>query len=97
MTKVNREEVMALINSKPDGQRVKNFCAEKGITEAFYYYWHNRLNKSNKGDSSPSGFIPVRIKDVIANGHLLASIDLPGKAVIHVYDAAVIPMLRHIL
>lgn len=97
MTKVNREETMALINSKPDGQRVKDFCAERGITEAFYYYWRNRLYKSDKVDRSSSGFIPVRIKDVTANGHLLASIDLPGKAVIHVYDAAVIPVLRHIL
>lgn len=43
MTKVNREEVMALINSKLDGQGVKNFCAEKGITETFYYYWRNGL------------------------------------------------------
>jgi len=96
MTKVNREEVMALINSKPDGQRVKDFCAEKGMTAAFYYYWRNRLNKS-KSDNSSSGFIPVRIKEVMANGHLLASIDLPGKAVIHVYDATVIAALRHIL
>lgn len=79
MTKVNREEVMALVNSKPDGQRVKHFCAENGISEAFYYYWRNKLNKSNKSDSSPSGFIPVRIKDVSANGHLLASIDLREK------------------
>lgn len=96
MTKVNREEVMAAINSKPDGQRVKDFCAENGISEAFYYYWRNKLNKS-KSDSVSAGFIPVRIKDVTANGHLLASIDLPGKAVIHVYDATVIAALRHIL
>ena len=96
MTKVNRDEVMALINSKPDGQRVKNFCAEKGITETFYYYWRNKLNKS-KSDSVSTGFIPVRIKEISSNGHLLASIDLPGKAVIHVYDATIIAALMHIL
>lgn len=38
------------------GKSKKQYCLEKGINEAKFYYWYSKINDT---EGSPGGFIPI--------------------------------------
>lgn len=42
---------------RSSGKSKKQYCLEKGINEAKFYYWYSRTDKTK--DSTP-GFIPIQ-------------------------------------
>ena len=38
------------------GKSKKEYCLEKGINEARFYYWYSRINGK---EDTPRGFIPI--------------------------------------
>lgn len=41
---------------RSSGKSKKQYCLEKGINEAKFYYWHSRINEK---EDTPCGFIPI--------------------------------------
>jgi hypothetical protein len=99
MEQVNAQMMMALVAGKSSDQPVRLFCQENNLSEARYYYWRNKLNKSQQGASNEGSdaFIPIQVKGSTTSKSLLASVDLLGRAVVHVYDISVIAALKHIV
>jgi hypothetical protein len=99
MEQRDAQMIMDLIGNKPSSQSVRTFCQEHNLSEARYYYWRNKLNKSQQVAPKEGAdvFIPIQVKGSAAGKSLLASVDLLGKAVVHVYDISVFAVLRHIV
>jgi hypothetical protein len=97
MENIDRDAKKRLVGSKPEGQSVREFCKENNLREAQYFYWRNKLNKENQPQQD-SGFTAIRIKTrgQLGSG-VLASLDLPGGAILSIYDPAVIPLLGQLI
>ena len=97
MEPIDREAMMRLIESKQAGISVREFCKENNLREPQYFYWRNRLNKA-KQSVQAKGFKPLKVKsDSRTTVGILASLDLPGGAVLSVYDASIIPFLKPLI
>lgn len=97
MENIDRDAKKRLVGSKPDGQSVREFCKENNLSEAQYFYWRNKLNKESQS-LQDSSFTPIRIKNRVQSGSgVLASLDLPGGAVLSIYDPTVIPALGQLI
>ena len=97
MRTIDREAMMRLVESKPAGKPVREFCKENNLREPQYFYWKNKLNKANQ-PVPENRFKPIRIKSSIEpKTGLLASLDLPGGAVLSIYDSSIIPSLRQLI
>ena len=79
-----------LIRQKPQEQSTKDFCAANGLGEASYYYWLKKI-KQGTGQSKES-FVPVHIS--AATSLAVASIQMPGGAIISVYDVQVLSFMQ---
>ena len=79
-----------LIWQKQPSQSARDFCAANGIGEASYYYWLKKY-KLSAGPSKES-FVPVHIS--AATSLAVASIQMPGGAIISVYDVQVLSFMQ---
>lgn len=79
-----------LIRQKPQEQSTKDFCAANGIGEASYYYWLKRYKQT---DNPPrQSFVPVQV--LPSSALVVASIQMPGGAIISVYDVQVLSFIQ---
>jgi hypothetical protein len=52
-----RIAMLAMIEDwRSSGKSKKQYCLEKGINEAKFYYWYSRINET---ESTPRSFIPI--------------------------------------
>ena len=79
-----------LIRQKPQEQSTKDFCAANGTSEATYYYWQKKYKQS--GAQQTQSFVPVQIAP--SSALVVASIQMPGGAVISVYDVQVLSFMQ---
>jgi hypothetical protein len=79
-----------LIRQKLPEQSTKDFCAANGIGEASYYYWQRKCKQP--AGQPPQSFVPVHVNS--PSGVVVASIQLPGGAVISVYDVQVLSFMQ---
>lgn len=55
--KEKRSAMRAVVEDwKSSGKSKKQYCLEKGINAAKFYYWYSKINDI---ESSPRGFIPI--------------------------------------
>ncbi len=80
-----------LIGQKPQEQSTKDFCAENNIGEASYYYWLKKFRQTS-GQTTRQTFVPVQIAP--SSGFAIASIQMPGGAIISVYDVQVLSFMQ---
>jgi hypothetical protein len=79
-----------LVRQKPQEQSTKDFCAANGTSEASYYYWLKKYKQS--GGQQTQSFVPVQISS--PSSVVVASIQMPGGAVINVYDVQVLSFMQ---
>jgi len=79
-----------LIRQKPQEQSTKDFCAANGIGEASYYYWLKKF-RQRSGNTKPA-FLPVQV--LPSSSLPVASIQMPGGAMISVYDVQVLSIMQ---
>lgn len=81
--KEKRSAMRAMIEDwQSSGKSKKEYCLEKGINEAKFYYWYSRTNRK---EDTPLGFIPIvqhssvrEIEVFYPNGvKLKVNVDLP--------------------
>lgn len=81
--KEKRSAMSAMIEDwQSSGKSKKEYCLEKGINEARFYYWYSRINRK---EDTPLGFIPIErhsgireIEVFYPNGvKLKVNVDLP--------------------
>ena len=90
MRSANQQNMLSLQEKKHPEQTTKEFCAANGISEATYYYW---LKKSRQASNDQgSSFVPVKFTPT--NQLPIATIQLPGGALISVYDLEVLSFLQ---
>ena len=91
MRSSHQQNMFDLIRQKPQEQSTKDFCAANGIGEASYYYW---LKKYKQNDNPPrQSFVPVQIGSS-SSALVVASIQMPGGAIISVYDVQVLSFMQ---
>ena len=79
-----------LIRQKPNEQSTKDFCADNGIGEASFYYWLKKYKQSSA--HTKQSFVPVQISP--SSSFAIASIQMPGGAIISVYDVQVLSFMQ---
>lgn len=86
--------MFALIEAKQPDQNVREFCKANEIGEASYYYW---LKKYRLQDGQVSeAFILIEVGGGNSST-ALASIQLPGGALITIYRPEVLPYIHSLL
>lgn len=94
MKAIDRDKMMRLVESKPVGMSVKEFCKENNLREPQYFYWRNKLNKANQ-PVQQIGFKQISLKSSVeTRTDLLASLDLPGGVTLSIYDPSIMPSLK---
>lgn len=91
MQSTHQEKMFSLIEGKPAELDVASYCASSSISIAAYYYWRRKYRQQTSR-LAPSGFIPLQLSQ--AGADALASVVLPGGAVIHVYHPEVMAYLQ---
>jgi|SRR5665647_1708400 len=87
-------KMFALIKEKPSDKSVRDFCKAKDIKESSYFYWRKKSTQQPNSSSLPA-FLPIVVTEAeAAPGIALASIQLPGGAVITVFNAAVFSFIQ---
>jgi hypothetical protein len=94
MRSTNQAKMFALIEAKQPDQNVGEFCKANGISEASYYYWLKKYRQQNAEVSQ--GFVPIQVSGSNSTT-ILASIQLPGGALIHIYSPEVLPHIHCLL
>lgn len=79
-----------LIRQKPQEQSTKDFCSANGIGEASYYYWLKKYRDHTS--HTKQSFVPVQV--VPTSSLAVASIQMPGGAIISVYDVQVLSFMQ---
>ncbi|MEI6947332.1 hypothetical protein V9K67_09080 [Paraflavisolibacter sp. H34] len=81
MQTTTQATMYALLDQKQPNQSVREFCKANGIKEASYYYW---LKKRKEPTPQPEqSFIAIEVSG--SANTLLASVQLPGGALISIY------------
>ena len=70
-------------------QSVKDFCRDKGIKEASYYYWRTRLGGNQEKDGSL--FSPIEIQAKPGSGVI---VELPGGVILRFGELPPVEYLR---
>jgi transposase-like protein len=85
-TRVQRSEseIRALLKEQEESNvTVKEFCEIYGIHEATLYNWRKRYNPKI---GKPEEFIALQISETGRSSSLFAEIELPGKAMIRLFQ-----------
>ena len=89
-----QNKMFSIIRKKSSSQDVSSFCKENGFAKASYYYWLKKFrDQSEKPDAA--GFVPVSVSPPA--GILLLSVQLPGGAVINVFDRGAFSFIESII
>jgi hypothetical protein len=86
--------MFGLIQQKPAEASVKEFCQANNIRVSNYFYWRKKFSQQI-GNEPSSGFLPIQVATV--SGSALASIQLPGGAVITVFSAEAFSFIHSLL
>jgi|GEM_PF-1721989 len=97
MESIDRDAMMRLVESKPSGMSVREFCKVNNIREPQYFYWRNKINKASR-PVEEKGFTPLKVKNSTGlKNDILASLNLPGGAILLIYDPCIIPPLGQMM
>jgi len=94
MQSSKQERMFALLESRDSNQSVAGFCKEQGIKEASYYYWQKKYREMNPEEQT-TGFTAVEVTGV--TGYPVATVQLPGGALITLYQAEAFSYIQPLL
>ena len=94
MESSKHERMFALVTSRDSDQSVSDFCRERGIKEASFYYWQKKYRDMNP-DEEAAGFAAVQIAGPLGNP--VATVQLPGGAVITLFHAEAFSYIQPLL
>ena len=83
MESSKQERMFTLLASRESDQSVSSFCQEQGIKEASFYYWQKKYRELNP-DERPAAFTAIELTG--SAGHPVATIQLPGGALITLFQ-----------
>ena len=89
-----QERMFALLESRDSDQSVSSFCQDHGIKEASFYYWQKKYREMNL-EGQTSGFAAVELTG--AAGIPVATVQLPGGALITLYHAEAFSYIQPLL
>lgn len=108
MARFTEEQIIRIIEGRPDDVSVKDYCSQEGMHPRVFYYHRSRLaGKKSNGDqincgtakranSSSAGFTPLKIKNKGYESPL-AIVELSNRVNISIYDSAILPLLYPLL
>ena len=88
------QKMFALLASRDSDQSVSRFCQEQGIKEASFYYWQKKYREMNPEEQT-AGFAAVEVTGAASNP--VATVQLPGGALITLYHAEVFSYIQPLL
>jgi transposase-like protein len=94
MQSSKQERMFALLESRDSDQSVSDFCKEQGIKEASFYYWQKKYREMNPKEQT-AGFAAVEVTG--ATGNPVATVQLPGGALITLYHAEAFSYIQPLL
>jgi hypothetical protein len=94
MQSSKQERMFALLESRDSDQSVSSFCKEQSIKEASFYYWQKKYREMSPEEQT-SGFAAVEVTG--AEGNPIATVQLPGGALITLYHAEVFSYIQPLL
>ena len=94
MESSKHERMFALVTSRDSDQSVSDFCRERGIKEASFYYWQKKYRDMNP-DEEAAGFAAVQIAGPLGNP--VATVQLPGGALITLFHAEAFSYIQPLL
>jgi transposase-like protein len=94
MQSSKQERMFALLQSRHPDQSVSSFCKEQGIKEASFYYWQKKHREMHPGEEA-EGFVAVEI--IGPAGSPVATVQLPGGALITLYHAEAFSYIQPLL
>jgi transposase-like protein len=94
MESSKQERMFALLASRDSDQSVSSFCQEQGIKEASFYYWQKKYREVNP-EEQPARFAALEVTG--AAGNLVATVHLPGGALITLYHAEAFSYIQPLL
>ena len=94
MESSKQQRMFALLASRDSDQSVSGFCKEQGIKEASFYYWQKKYREINS-EEQPAGFATVELTGPAGNP--VATIQLPGGALITLYYAETFSYIQPLL
>lgn len=84
MESSKQERMFALLALRESDQSVSSFCQEQGIKEASFYYWQKKYREMNPEEEA-AGFAALEVRGTAGNP--VATVQLPGGALITLYHA----------
>jgi Transposase len=94
MESSKQERMFALLESKDSDQSVSDFCKEQGIKDASFYYWQKKFRGMNSEEQAV-GFSAVDVTG--AAGNPVATVQLPGGALITLFHAEAFSYIQPLL
>jgi hypothetical protein len=94
MQSSKQERMFALLESRDSDQSVSSFCKEQSIKEASFYYWQKKYREMNP-EEQPAGFAVVELTGPASNP--VATVQLPGGALITLYHAEALSYIQPLL
>ncbi|HTI91464.1 MAG TPA: transposase [Puia sp.] len=89
-----QERKLTLVGSKPPDQSVSDFCKEHQITQATFYYWQKK-HRQQEPEQDAVGFAAVEVE--MTKGSLVATVQLPGGALITLYHPEALCYIQALL
>ena len=108
MSRFTKEQIVKIIEGKPEGVSIKAYCAQVGMHTRLYYYHRHRLSSvgKRKDDSvrasakeeyfSPGGFKALKVMNKVSDKPI-AIVELPSRARISIFDPSILPLLHSLL
>lgn len=66
----NWKAILEQCHTRPEGQTVKQWLAEQGISEKSYYYWQRKIRKNVYEQIKPSQLSAVQVKSSVTFAEL---------------------------
>lgn len=94
MQSSKQEKMFELLASRDSDQSISSFCKEQGIKEASFYYWQKKYREMNPEDQA-TGFAAIEVSG--SSGNPIATVQLPGGALITLYHPAALSYIQPLL
>ncbi|MDR3712341.1 MAG: hypothetical protein P4L51_05960 [Puia sp.] len=89
-----QERMLTLVGSKSPEKSVSDFCAEHQITQATFYYWQKKQRQQDP-EQDVAGFDAIEVE--MAKGSPVATVELPGGALITFYHPEALSYIQALL